>query len=199
MDNLKAELDEKRHATLSKFLRSLSIPEVGGSTARLLAKNFASLEDVQAATVERLVEIDGIGEEVAGRIRSWFDGERNLELIEALLESGVEIVVEEDAAGGGTAFDGAVVVFTGTLEQMSRFEAKAAVEAQGGRVASSVSKKTTFLVVGGKPGSKAKKAEEIGVTVLLEEAFLARLAGEEPPAGSKNEVDAEGASDPSSD
>ena len=131
-----------------------------GSTARLLAKNFASLEDVKAATVERLVEIDGIGEEVAGRIRNWFDGERNLELIEALLESGVEIVVEEDAAGGGTAFDGAVVVFTGTLERMSRFEAKAAVEAQGGRVASSVSKKTTFLVVGGKPGSKAKKAEE---------------------------------------
>lgn len=199
VDNLKAELDEKRHATLSKFLRSLSIPEVGGSTARLLAKNFASLEDVKAATVERLVEIDGIGEEVAGRIRSWFDGERNLELIEALLESGVEIVVEEDAAGGGTAFDGAVVVFTGTLERMSRFEAKAAVEAQGGRVASSVSKKTTFLVVGGKPGSKAKKAEEIGVTVLLEEAFLARLAGEEPPAGSESEVDAAGASDPPSD
>ena len=199
VDNLKAELDEKRHATLSKFLRSLSIPEVGGSTARLLAKNFASLEDVKAATVERLVEIDGIGEEVAGRIRNWFDGERNLELIEALLESGVEIVVEEDAAGGGTAFDGAVVVFTGTLERMSRFEAKAAVEAQGGRVASSVSKKTTFLVVGGKPGSKAKKAEEIGVTVLLEEAFLARLAGEEPPAGSESEVDAEGASDPLSD
>ncbi len=199
VDNLKAELDEKRRATLSKFLRSLSIPEVGGSTARLLAKNFASLEDVKDATVERLVEIDGIGEEVAGRIRSWFDGERNLELIEALLESGVEIVVEEDAAGGGTAFDGAAVVFTGTLERMSRFEAKAAVEAQGGRVASSVSKKTTFLVVGGKPGSKAKKAEEIGVTVLLEEAFLARLAGEEPPGAPGDEIGAEGASGPPSD
>ncbi|MEE2941294.1 MAG: NAD-dependent DNA ligase LigA [Planctomycetota bacterium] len=203
VDNLKAELDEKRRATLSKFLRSLSIPEVGGSTARLLAKNFASLEDVKGATVERLVEIDGIGEEVAGRIRSWFDGERNLQLIEALLESGVEIVIEEEGEGGGTAFDGAVVVFTGTLERMSRFEAKAAVEAQGGRVASSVSKKTTFLVVGGKPGSKAKKAEEIGVTVLLEEAFLAQLAGEEPPATSEGEhegeVDAEADADPTSD
>lgn len=198
VDNLKAELDEKRRATLSKFLRSLSIPEVGGSTARLLAKNFASLGDVESATVERLVEIDGIGDEVAGRIRSWFDEERNLELIQALLESGVEIV-EEEAAGGGTAFDEAVVVFTGTLERMSRFEAKAAVEAQGGRVASSVSKKTNFLVVGGKPGSKAKKAEEIGVTVLLEEAFLARLAGEDLPAAPESEGGAEDGFDAASD
>lgn len=187
VDNLKAELDDKRRATLSKFLRSLSIPEVGGSTARLLAKNFASLEEVREATVERLVEIDGIGEEVAGRIRSWFDGERNLELIQALLDSGVEIIEEESTGAGGSAFEGSTVVFTGTLEGMSRFEAKAAVEAQGGRVASSVSKKTTFLVVGGKPGSKAKKAEEIGVTVLLEEAFLARLAGEEPQAAEESD------------
>lgn len=192
VDNLKAELDEKRKATLSKFLRALSIPEVGGSTAKLLAKNFASLDEVREVTVERLVEIDGIGEEVAGRIRTWFDEPRNLELIEALLASGVEIVEEEAPAGsGGTAFEGAVCVFTGTLEAMSRFEAKAAVEAQGGRVASSVSKKTNFLIVGGKPGSKAKKAEEIGVTVLLEDAFLARLRGEElpAPAGTGDEAD----------
>ena len=107
--------------------------------------------------------------------------------------------VEEEAAGGGTAFDEAVVVFTGTLERMSRFEAKAAVEAQGGRVASSVSKKTNFLVVGGKPGSKAKKAEEIGVTVLLEEAFLARLAGEELPAAPESEGGAEDGFDAASD
>ena len=79
------------------------------------------------------------------------------------------------AASGGGAFSGKTVVFTGTLEAMTRAEAKQRVEAQGGRVASSVSGNTDFLVVGGKPGSKAKKAEELGVKVLLEEAFLEAL------------------------
>ena len=178
VDNLKSELAEKRRAPLAKFLRSLSIPEVGGSTAKLLAKNFDGLDEVKDATVESLLNIDGIGDEVAARIRGWFDEPRNLGLIEALLKSGVEIVEEEVSGPGGSAFEGATCVFTGTLEAMGRFEAKSAVEAQGGRVASSVSKKTTYLIVGGKPGSKAKKAEEIGVTVLLEEAFLAKLKGE---------------------
>lgn len=187
VDNLKRELDEKRRAPLSKFLRSLSIPEVGGSTARLLARSFHSLDEVMGADAEHLVEIDGIGEEVAGRIRGWFEDPRNRTLVEELLESGVE-VVDEAAGAAGRAFEGAVCVFTGTLEAMSRFEAKAAVEAQGGRVASSVSSKTTFLIVGGKPGSKARKAEELGVTVLLEEQFLARLRGEDEPPGGADEA-----------
>lgn len=178
VDNLKRELGEKRKAPLAKFLRSLSIPEVGGSTAKLLAKNFDGLDDVKAATVESLLHIDGIGEEVAARIRGWFNDGRNLEVIDALFKSGVEIVEEEASVPTGAAFEGAICVFTGTLEAMGRFEAKSAVEAQGGRVGSSVSKKTTYLIVGGKPGSKAKKAEEIGVTVLLEEEFLARLKGQ---------------------
>ncbi|MEM6673354.1 MAG: NAD-dependent DNA ligase LigA [Planctomycetota bacterium] len=177
VDNLKGEIDERRHVPLARFLAALSIPEVGAATARLLARNFHSLEEVRNADEEQLVTVDGIGEEVAGRIRAWFEEPRNLDLVARLLENGVEIVPEE-AAGGGTAFEGSTVVFTGTLEGMSRFEAKKAVEAQGGRVASSVSGKTTFLVQGGKPGSKAKKAEELGVTVLLEDAFLARLGGE---------------------
>ncbi|MEM9379558.1 MAG: NAD-dependent DNA ligase LigA [Planctomycetota bacterium] len=182
VDNLKRELDERRRVPLARFLAALSIPEVGGATARLLARNFHGLDEVRDATVEQLVVVDGIGEEVATRIRAWFDEPRNLELVAALVASGVEIAPEEVAEGSGSAFDGSTVVFTGTLEGMTRFEAKKAVESQGGRVASSVSKKTTFLVVGGKPGSKAKKAEEIGVTVLLEDAFLRRLAGEKDPA-----------------
>lgn len=176
VDNLKKELREKRKITLGRFLAALSIPEVGTSTARLLAKNFHTLDELQKATPEQLLAVDKIGEEVAGRIRGWFEDERSLALISSLLESGVEIIEEESAVILGSAFEGATVVFTGTLEKMSRFEAKKAVEAQGGRVGSSVSKKTTHLVVGGKPGSKAKKAEELGVTVLLEEEFLQRLS-----------------------
>lgn len=179
VSNLKKELDEKRKVSLGRFLAALSISEVGTSTARLLEKNFAGLDEVRGATVEQLVAIDKIGDEVAGKIRAWFDDERNAEVLESLLSSGVEIIVEESAVALGDAFEGATVVFTGTLEGMSRFEAKKAVESQGGRVGSSVSKKTTFLVVGGKPGSKAKKAEDLGVTVLLEEDFLARLSGRE--------------------
>ena len=178
VDNLKRELDERRRSPLARFLAALSIPEVGKSTSRLLAKNFQSFEEVRDAPVDVLTNIDGIGDEVAGRIRKWFENDRNLDLVAALFDSGVEIVPDEIIASTGTAFEGTTSVFTGTLESMSRFEAKTAVESQGGRVASSVSKKTTFLVVGGKPGSKAKKAEELGVTVLLEEDFLAKLKRE---------------------
>ncbi|MEO0662848.1 MAG: helix-hairpin-helix domain-containing protein, partial [Planctomycetota bacterium] len=176
VDNLKRELEEAKATTLDRFLAALSIPEVGGATARLLAKHFHSLEAVRDASLEELVTVDKIGEEVAGRIRTWFDGPENLALVDALLTSGVEPATEVEGGGrSGDAFEGEVCVFTGTLESMSRFEAKAAVEAQGGKVASSVSGKTTVLVQGGKPGSKAKKAEEKGVKVLLEEEFLQRL------------------------
>ena len=91
--------------------------------------------------------------------------------MEQLFSGGVELVYPEQSAGGG-ALDGKTLVFTGTMEGMTRAEAKQQAEAAGGRVASSVSKKTDFLVVGGKPGSKAKKAEELGVRVLLEEDFV---------------------------
>ncbi|WP_419190956.1 NAD-dependent DNA ligase LigA [Saltatorellus ferox] len=177
--NLKKELDEKRRISLDRFLAALSIPEVGTSTARLLAKSFRTLDELREATPEQLLAIDKIGDEVAGRIRAWFEDERSASLIQSLLDSGVEIVEEESAVILGNAFEGAIVVFTGTLEKMSRFEAKKAVEAQGGRVGSSVSKATTHLVVGGKPGSKAKKAEELGVQVLLEPEFLKRLSGDD--------------------
>ena len=176
VSNLKKELEEKRKITLSRFLASLSINEVGTSTARTLAQNFHTLDELRAATVEQLLAVDKIGAEVGERIRAWFQEARNAAILESLLDSGVEIVEEESAVILGSAFTGAIVVFTGTLERMSRFEAKKAVEAQGGKIGSSVSKKTTHLVVGGKPGSKAKKAEELGVTVLLEEDFLKRLS-----------------------
>jgi DNA ligase (NAD+) len=176
VDNLFAQLEERRRVPLDRFLVGLCIPDVGTATARLLAHRFEGLDALRATDEAHLLEIDGIGPEVARGILDWFQVPENLALLERLAEGGVEILATEAAATEGV-FAGKTVVFTGTLEGMTRAEAKASVERQGGKVASSVSKNTDYLVVGGKPGSKAKKAEEIGVTVLLEEDFLAQLGG----------------------
>lgn len=176
VDNLLSQIEERRQVPFDRFLVSLCIPEVGTATGRLLSQRFETLEALRETTVEELVEIDGIGDEVASQIVSWFAAPENQALLGRMAEGGVEPVYGGNEVTGG-AFSGKTVVFTGTLEGMTRAEAKTVVENQGGKVASSVSSKTDFLIVGGKPGSKAKKAEEKGVTVLLEPAFLERLPG----------------------
>ncbi len=179
VDNLMRELEQRRRVPLERFLAGLSIPEVGSATARLLARHFPSLDALKAASADDLQEIDGIGPEVAERVVSWFAAPENLAFLERLFEGGVEIATSIPATGQGL-FDGKTVVFTGTLERMTRNEAKRAVEAQGGRVASSVSSKTSYLVQGGKAGSKAREAAELGVQVLGEAEFLDALAGRKP-------------------
>ena len=174
VDNLFAELAAHRHVTLARFLVALAIPEVGPSTARLLADHFHVLDELARASEDELQHVDGIGPEVAARVSSWFADERNRATLARLLAGGVELVAPVAASGDGF-FAGKTVVFTGTLETLGRAEAKQIVEDQGGKVGSSVSAKTDFLVVGGKPGSKAKKAEELGVKVLLEPEFLAHV------------------------
>jgi DNA ligase (NAD+) len=174
IDNLFEEIEAHRRVTFARFLVALAIPEVGPATARLLAQHFHSLEELRNASLDELQHIDGIGPEVAARVATWFGETSNEKLVARLIEGGVEIVYPTTDAASGV-FAAATVVFTGTLESMGRAEAKQIVEEQGGKVASSVSAKTTYLVVGGKPGSKAKKAEELGVKVLLEPEFLARI------------------------
>jgi len=165
------ELKERRKIDFGRFLAALAIPDVGAQTGRLLALHFEDLDSLKASGEEELLEVDGIGPEVAASIASWFRSGEGEELLDRLFSGGVELVYPEESAGGG-ALDGKTLVFTGTMEEMTRAEAKQQAEAAGGRVASSVSKKTDFLVVGGKPGSKAKKAEELGVRVLLEAEFI---------------------------
>lgn len=174
VDNLFAQLEDRRRVPFDRFLVGLSIPEVGPATGRLLALNHADLDALRAASEEDLQHLDGIGPEVARAITEWFADERNQALLDRLLAGGV---APEPLAAvtGDSPFSGKTVVFTGTLEGMTRAEAKHSVESAGGKVASSVSGRTDFLVVGGKPGSKAKKAEELGVTVLLEPEFLESL------------------------
>ena len=175
--NLAQQIDERRHVPLDRFLTALSIPEVGPSTARLLAKHFETLTNVIEAEMDDLERIDGIGPEVAREIRDWFAVAENGAFLDRLFAGGVEVQAAEPADASG-ALDGKSFVFTGTLPSMSRAEAKRFVETRGGRVVSAISKKVDFLVAGEKAGSKRKKAEELGVTVLDEEALRRLASGE---------------------
>ena len=177
VDNLLSEIEQARDVPLDRFLGALGIPEVGPATGLLLARHFGDLESLREASTEALEAVDGIGPRVAQQIRSWFADPRNQEMLRRLLEEGRVRPKPLEETGRG-AFAGKSVVFTGTLAAMTRAEAKRRVEREGGRVSSSISRKTDYLVVGGKPGSKAQKAAELGVTVLLEEDFLTRLEGE---------------------
>jgi DNA ligase (NAD+) len=171
VDNLFAQLAARRHVPLARFLVALAIPEVGPATARLLAAHFGSLEHLIEASLDELQHVDGVGPEVAARVLGWFESAANRRFVNRLLAGGVTITAPSAAATDGP-FAGKTVVFTGTLEALGRAEAKKIVEDLGGRVASDVSAKTNVLVVGGKPGSKAKRAAELGVRVVLEAEFL---------------------------
>jgi DNA ligase (NAD+) len=171
VDGLFEQLEERRRVDFARFLAALAIPDVGSQTGRLLASHFEDLDALREAPVEELLHVDGIGPEVAASIVEWFGSVEGGELLERLFSGGVELVYPEPGAGGGV-LEGKTLVFTGTMKGMTRAEAKQRAEAAGGRVGSSVSGKTDYLVVGGKPGSKAKKAEELGVRVLLEGDFV---------------------------
>ena len=173
VDNLMTDLAERRRVPLDRFLVALSIPEVGTATARLLARGFGGLDALAKASEADLEDLEGIGPEMAKSIAGWFQAERNQAFLARLFEGGVEVLAPEPAAEATHGpFAGKTVVLTGTLEALSRAEAKRLVEDLGGRVISSVSKKTDYVVVGESPGSKRKKAEELGVDLLDEEAFL---------------------------
>lgn len=176
VDNLFADLDRARRVPLDRFLVALAIPEVGSATARLLARGFGSLEALQAASEEDLLHLEGIGPEMARTIVGWFRLPESQELLQRLRDGGVEIVAAHGGAASSGALAGKTIVFTGTLERLSRQEAKSLAEELGARVVSSVSARTDYVVLGEGPGSKRRKAEELGVALLAEEDFL-RLAG----------------------
>jgi len=146
---------------------------VGGATARSLAQHFATLEELRVATLEELQHIEGIGPEVAGSIREWFDREENQAELERYVAGGVKLTYPKFEAPVDSPFSGKTVVFTGTLAQMGRAEAKKIVEGLGGKVGSAISAKTHFLVQGEGGGSKKDKAAALGIQVLTEPEFLA--------------------------
>lgn len=181
-NNLVAALESRRAIPLTRFIFALGIRQVGVATARLLARHYGSLRSWQAAmeaasrpeseAFRDLVAIDGVGPSLAGDIAAFFAESHNREVLADLLG---EVVVEDHEVPAETVSPvaGRTVVFTGTLETLTRNEAKARAEALGAKVAGSVSRKTDYLVAGADAGSKARKAEELGVTVLTEAEWLA--------------------------
>ena len=168
--NLVSELDDAKSPALSDFIAALGIPEVGPTVAKTLAQEFESLDDLKVATNEELESIPDIGPVVAEQIVTFFASEETRELLAALTDLGVEPVASDQHQGDALA--GLTFVFTGSLTGMTRSEASELVEANGGRVTSSVSGNTDYLVIGENPGtSKQADAEANDVTQLSEEEF----------------------------
>ncbi|MBK8211177.1 MAG: NAD-dependent DNA ligase LigA [Rhodospirillales bacterium] len=184
--NLLAAIEARRQIPLDRFIYALGIRQVGQATAKLLARHYRSFAAWRAGMTEAadpasdayrdLAAIDGIGPSVAADLVAFFAEPHNNGVLDDLL---AEVTVQDFAgtAGGGGALAGKTIVFTGTLMQMTRSEAKARAEALGANVAGSVSKKTNFVVAGADAGSKAKKATDLGVATLSEDEWLA-LIGE---------------------
>jgi len=178
--NLLAAIDGARHRPLHRLLVALGIRHVGGTVARLLSRTFGHLDRLLDATERDLAAIEGIGPTIAASVGDWASDPDNRKLIDRFRAGGVQLA-DEQAAGASSSLQGLAVVITGTLSSLGREEAKAAVEDRGGRVASSVSGRTTVVVAGESAGSKLAKARELGVPVIDETAFL-RLLEEGPEA-----------------
>jgi DNA ligase (NAD+) len=173
--NLLSQIEASKQKDLSNLVYALGIRHVGDRTATTLARHFGSLDALSKATVEELDDVPEIGLTVAQSVRDWFDDEGNQALCRRLEAAGVRTKVEKKADAGSDKFAGKQFVLTGTLESFSRDEARAAIEARGGRVTSSVSKKTDYVVAGSEAGSKLDKATSLGVTVVDEATFKSML------------------------
>jgi DNA ligase (NAD+) len=172
--NLLAAIENSKRCELWRFIFALGIRHAGERTAKSLAQSFGSLEHLILASLDELLSVRDIGATVARSIRTFFDNQGNLDIIRSMQASGISPTVEAKQVGG--RLTGKTFVFTGALSQFARDEAKKLVEAEGGSVVGSVSKKTQYVVAGEDAGSKLVKARDLGVTVLTEEDFVALLA-----------------------
>ena len=174
--NLLEQIEASKHRELSNLIYALGLRHVGDRTATTLARQFGSLEALSKATVEELDDVPEIGLTVAQSVRDWFDDPGNIELCKRLEAAGVTTKMEQTGEAIDESLAGKLFVLTGTLAGFNRDEARAAIEARGGRVTSSVSKKTDYVVAGDEAGSKLDKATSLGVTVVDEETFKKLLA-----------------------
>jgi len=181
VENLVTSIDRRREIALDRFINALGIRHVGETTAKLIARNYLDIKAFLAAmeskhAVEELDNIEGVGDVVARAIKDFFDEPHNRRAVDHLLS---EVDVKRMAAPkkSGSPVAGKTLVFTGTLEKMTRPEAKARAESLGAKVASSVSKKTDLVIAGPGAGSKLAEAEKLGVKVIDEDAWLKMIGG----------------------
>ncbi|MDY4954669.1 MAG: NAD-dependent DNA ligase LigA [Candidatus Onthomonas sp.] len=172
-EKLIAAIEKSREQDLARLINAFGIRQVGTKGAQVLARQFRTLDALMAAGEEELTEIPDIGGITARCLTEWFQNPQSQHLIETLRAAGVNF--ESHQAETGDKFSGMTFVLTGTLEQFTRNQAKARIEENGGKVAGSVSKKTSYVVAGAAAGSKLTKAESLGVPVLTEGEFLALL------------------------
>ena len=174
-ENALASLEKAKNTTLARFIFALGIREVGEATALNLVNHFKTLEALQNADLEALQQVPDVGEVVANRILAFWHEPHNVAVVNDLIQQGVHWDDVEVKEVGKNLFKGKTVVLTGTLTQMGRNEAKALLQDMGAKVSGSVSAKTDFVIAGDAAGSKLTKAQELGVTVLTEEEFLAEI------------------------
>jgi DNA ligase (NAD+) len=169
------EIKDSRKLDFSRLLFGLGIRHVGERTAQLLAQHFGDMDDLMKATPEELQQVHEVGAEIAESIRHFFHEPQNRALIQRLQDYGLPMKSLAPRKRSSQVFAGKTFVITGTLDGMTREEATAVIEEHGGRVTSSVSKKTSFLVAGKDPGSKLDKARENGVPIIDENTLRGML------------------------
>ena len=181
VDNLLAAIEASKERPWSRVLYGLGIRHVGDVTAEAIVAVCPSLDALLAADAEGLAEAEGVGPVVAESVREFLSSDANLALLERLRAAGLTMEADAPPPRADGPLTGRNVVLTGGLEAMSRDEAKRAVVGAGGKVTGSVSRSTGFVVAGVDPGSKLQKAEQLGVPVVDEPAFLEILDGRRPP------------------
>ena len=182
-ENAVAAIAASLNVPLARFLAALGIRFVGEVTAQLLASRFSSLEQIRAARLEDFLDIEGIGEQSAKSLVQYFANCEVERMLDRLLACGLSLRTE---ARGAMPLTGKIFVFTGSMASFSRDEAKSQVKALGGQVVSTVGKKVTHVVCGANPGSKRKKAEELGVPIISEDEFVSLIQGAETDTAGEN-------------
>lgn len=172
--NLLGAIRRSKRISLGRFVYALGIRHVGEETAADLAERWGSLGKLQRASKEELEQVRDVGSVVAKSIGDWFAQKENREFVERLQKAGVKIQSEKRQVAS-EKLRGQTFVLTGSLETMTRDEAKQKIRALGGEISESVSRKTAYVVAGNEPGSKLEKAKELKVRILIEKEFLAML------------------------